>query len=108
MTHGLSGRLTGGPANSNCLQSLEAGGMGEGWSDMFALMTSLPDANTRANDVVAGAFVTNQAKGIRMFLFSTCLATNPQVLSDLNKLKEVHNIGEVWTTMLNEVMWNIN
>ncbi|KAJ3069792.1 Fungalysin/Thermolysin Extracellular metalloproteinase 5 [Podochytrium sp. JEL0797] len=107
MTHGLSGRLTGGPANANCLQSLESGGMGEGWSDMFALMTSLPDANTRANDVVAGAFVTNQAKGIRMFPFSTSLATNPHVFSDLNKLKEVHNIGEVWTTMLNEVMWNM-
>jgi len=35
-THGLSNRLTGGPANSNCLNALEAGGMGEGWGDFMA------------------------------------------------------------------------
>ncbi|KAJ3073358.1 ammonium transporter [Podochytrium sp. JEL0797] len=107
MTHGLSNRLTGGPANANCLQTLEAGGMGEGWSDMFALMTSLPDANTRTNDVVTGAYVTNTAKGVRMFPYSTNIVTNPHMFSDLTKLNEVHNIGEVWTTMLNEVMWNM-
>ena len=29
--HGISTRLTGGPANSGCLGFGEAGGMGEGW-----------------------------------------------------------------------------
>ena len=32
--HGISTRLTGGPANSNCLGWGEAGGMGEGWGDV--------------------------------------------------------------------------
>lgn len=31
LSHGLSTRLTGGPANSGCLGWGEAGGMGEGW-----------------------------------------------------------------------------
>jgi extracellular elastinolytic metalloproteinase len=35
--HGVSNRLTGGPSNSACLQSKEAGGMGEGWSDALAV-----------------------------------------------------------------------
>ena len=35
-THGVSTRLTGGPANSNCLNALESGGMGEGWGDFMA------------------------------------------------------------------------
>ena len=31
ISHGLSVRLTGGPANSMCLMAGESGGMGEGW-----------------------------------------------------------------------------
>jgi hypothetical protein len=31
LSHGLSIRLTGGPANSGCLGWGESGGMGEGW-----------------------------------------------------------------------------
>lgn len=35
MTHGITNRMTGGGTGS-CLQSTEAGGMGEGWSDAMA------------------------------------------------------------------------
>ena len=34
LSHGLSTRLTGGPANSGCLGFGEPGGMGEGWGGM--------------------------------------------------------------------------
>jgi extracellular elastinolytic metalloproteinase len=34
LSHGLSTRLTGGPANSGCLGFGESGGMGEGWGGM--------------------------------------------------------------------------
>ena len=41
--HGVSNRLTGGPANANALNATQSGGMGEGWSDFYALMfTSKP------------------------------------------------------------------
>ncbi|KAJ3014930.1 UNVERIFIED_CONTAM: Fungalysin/Thermolysin Extracellular metalloproteinase 5 [Siphonaria sp. JEL0065] len=107
IVHGLSNRLTGGPANANCLQTLEAGGMGEGWSDAFALMVSLPDTNTRTTDVITGGYVLGNTKGVRNFPFSTSTTTNPLTFSSLNTLNEVHNIGEVWTSMLFEVMWNM-
>ncbi|NJL12991.1 MAG: hypothetical protein HC913_08355 [Microscillaceae bacterium] len=37
--HGISNRLTGGPANTSCLGNLEQ--MGEGWSDYFALVLTM-------------------------------------------------------------------
>lgn len=37
-SHGLSTRLTGGPANSGCLGFGESGGMGEGWGDAMATL----------------------------------------------------------------------
>ena len=41
--HGVTERLTGGPADLSSLNSIQSGGMGEGWSDWFALlMTSKP------------------------------------------------------------------
>lgn len=36
LSHGLSTRLTGGPANSGCLGWGESGGMGEGWGGWFS------------------------------------------------------------------------
>ena len=35
MTHGLTNRMTGG-GTGRCLQTTEAGGMGEGWSDTMS------------------------------------------------------------------------
>ena len=35
LTHGITGRLTGG-GTAACLQTLEARGLGEGWSDAMA------------------------------------------------------------------------
>ena len=38
LSHGLSIRLTGGPANSGCLGWGESGGMGEGWGGEYSLV----------------------------------------------------------------------
>lgn len=38
LSHGLSTRLTGGPANSGCLGWGESGGMGEGWGGKRSLL----------------------------------------------------------------------
>jgi extracellular elastinolytic metalloproteinase len=35
MTHGITNRMTGG-GTGRCLQTTEAGGLGEGWSDAMA------------------------------------------------------------------------
>ncbi|KAJ3311889.1 Fungalysin/Thermolysin Extracellular metalloproteinase 5, partial [Blyttiomyces sp. JEL0837] len=97
LTHGLSVRLTGGPANSNCLNTLQAGGMGEGWSDSMAITMLMTPQDTRASDKVVGSFVTNSPKGVRMFPYSTNLQTNPLMYNALANPanQEVHKIGEI-------------
>jgi len=106
-THGVSNRLTGGPANTNCLQTTEAGGMGEGWGDFFATAIRLKQTDTRNTDYSLGAWVYNNAAGIRNYLYSTKLSVNPYMYTTANTYNEVHDIGEIWATMLYEVMWNL-
>lgn len=106
-THGLSNRLTGGPANSACLSLPESGGMGEGWSDFFATAIRVKGSDTRAVDYPIGEWAFGQPQGIREFVYSTSLQTNPNTFSSLVAKTEVHDIGEVWAEMLYEVMWNV-
>ncbi|KAI1164004.1 extracellular elastinolytic metallo proteinase [Nemania serpens] len=106
-THGVSNRLTGGPANTNCLSTTEAGGMGEGWGDFMATAIRLKQGDTRNTDYSLGAWVYNNKAGIRNYLYSTKLSVNPYQYTTANTYNEVHDIGEIWATMLYEVMWNL-
>lgn len=54
--HGLSTRLTGGPANSGCLGWGEAGGMGEGWGDYFATQINYASIHKKHGDFPMGAW----------------------------------------------------
>lgn len=103
----MSNRLTGGPANSNCLNALESGGMGEGWGDFYATAIRLKPSDTRETDYSLGAWVYNNDAGIRNYLYSTDLKVNPYQYTTLNTYNEVHDIGEVWATILYEVLWNL-
>ncbi|KAH9251009.1 hypothetical protein BASA81_011185 [Batrachochytrium salamandrivorans] len=105
--HGISNRLTGGSATGQCLSTKEAGGMGEGWSDFFALVITAKKGNKDVTPISVGSFVTNKAKGIRSRPYSTDLKINPLKFSDLQRRNEVHDIGEVWTIFLWEVYWNL-
>jgi extracellular elastinolytic metalloproteinase len=106
-THGLSNRLTGGPANTKCLNSNEAGGMGEGWSDFMPTAIRIKANDTRARDIAIGTWVVNDPKGIREYPYSTSLTTNPYTFKDADPNKEVHALGTVWGTFLYEVLWNL-
>ncbi|KAJ7155138.1 Fungalysin metallopeptidase-domain-containing protein [Mycena filopes] len=100
--HGLSGRLTGG-GTAACLQSTEAGGLGEGWSD--ALAEWVQQTSEKVEDYVTGQFVSDNTGGARTHPYSTSKITNPltyQSNKDLN-LTEPHAIGEVWANMLHNV-----
>ncbi|KAH6565085.1 hypothetical protein BASA62_007466 [Batrachochytrium salamandrivorans] len=105
--HGISNRLTGGSATGQCLSSNEAGGMGEGWSDFFALVVTAKKQNRDVTPMSTGSFVTNSARGIRSHPYSTDTKINPLKFSDLKRLTEVHDVGEVWTMMLWEMYWNL-
>jgi extracellular elastinolytic metalloproteinase len=108
LTHGLSNRLTGGPANANCLATAEAGGMGEGWSDAISTALDATAANTRADDVVVGEYALNNLiSGVRNFAYSTNLERNPTTFSFGQRSQQVHNVGEIWASMLFEVFWNM-
>ncbi|HEY0977697.1 MAG TPA: T9SS-dependent M36 family metallopeptidase [Flavobacteriales bacterium] len=106
--HGVSTRLTGGPANSDCLWNAEQ--MGEGWSDWMGLMLT-QRADDGPSDVRGvGTFVRNQAvdgDGIRPAPYSTDFAVNDYTYGNTNSqaLTEPHGIGFVWATMLWDLNW---
>ncbi|KAJ4323555.1 hypothetical protein N0V84_004296 [Fusarium piperis] len=106
-THGLSNRLTGGPANAGCLSGSESGGMGEGWSDFMATAIHLGTRDTRSTNHVIGDWVYNNVNGIRAYPYSTSLTTNPYTYRSVNSLSGVHAIGTYWATALYEVLWNL-
>jgi extracellular elastinolytic metalloproteinase len=106
--HGISIRLTGGPANSNCLNNAEQAG--EGWSDFFALaLTAKPgDKGTDARGI--GTFVYNQNigdLGIREFKYTTDMVVNPMTYNYIKNNKGVHYVGTVWCSMLWDIYWKM-
>ncbi|KAL2919379.1 decapping endonuclease targeting mRNA [Polyrhizophydium stewartii] len=106
-THGVSTRLTGGSATTQCLSSDEAAGLGEGWSDFVALVFISKPTDTRTTPIVIGDYVVNDPAGIRWFPYSTDDEINPLRFSDLQTRTEVHDAGEVWVELLWEVYWNL-
>lgn len=81
--------------------------MGEGWSDFFAIANSLKDEWTRETNVPIGAWVYNNPNGLRSVPYTTNMEANPNTYATLNGLGEEHDIGETWTTILWEVLWNL-
>ncbi|KAH9056491.1 Fungalysin metallopeptidase-domain-containing protein [Lactarius vividus] len=98
-THGVTNRMTGG-GTGRCLQTTEAGGMGEGWSDTLANWATQGPTTV---DFVLGQYVINDPAGIRSHPYSTSATTNPLRYSSLKTLTEVHDIGEVWANILHNV-----
>jgi extracellular elastinolytic metalloproteinase len=86
---------------------LESGGMGEGWSDFYATAIRLKPSDTRSTDYPMGAWVSGNPRGIRNYLYSTDLSVNPQVYSNVDVYTRVHPIGNIWASMLYEVLWNL-
>ncbi|KAF9292797.1 Fungalysin/Thermolysin Extracellular metalloproteinase 5 [Mortierella antarctica] len=107
--HGISTRLTGGPANSNCLGWGEAGGMGEGWGDFFATMFRQKKHHNFESEFDMGSYSAG-GNGIRRFSYSTSLETNPSTfkIMDGPQYWGVHAKGEVWAEMLYEVYRNLH
>jgi hypothetical protein len=111
--HGVSNRLTGGPANSSCLSNAEQGG--EGWSDYLALMSVTNWATATLNDgVIArpiGTYLFGQAPtgtGIRTYPYSTNMSINPWTYAMMTGSGgAVHKIGEIWCATLWDMTWEM-
>ncbi|KAI0074228.1 hypothetical protein K474DRAFT_1648272 [Panus rudis PR-1116 ss-1] len=100
LTHGMTNRMTGG-GTARCLQTDEARGLGEGWSDAFAEWAEQTSATVQ--DWFSGQYVLNNPAGVRSHPYSTNATTNPLRYSSIQTLSEVHDMGEVWANMLHNV-----
>lgn len=98
--HGLSNRLTGG-GTGRCLQSLEAQGLGEGWSDAVADWTEQSSAEDAMEDFTMGTYVN--LRNIRDYPYSTNRIANPLTYASLRSRIEVHEAGGVWAEMWHEI-----
>ncbi|KDQ13806.1 hypothetical protein BOTBODRAFT_361187 [Botryobasidium botryosum FD-172 SS1] len=97
--HGVTNRMTGG-GTGRCLQTTEAGGMGEGWSDVLAFWTEQKSATPY--DWTLAGYVRNSPNGLRTVPYSTNKAVDPHMYSTLKTFTEVHRVGEVWATIVIE------
>ncbi|KAI8608297.1 Fungalysin metallopeptidase-domain-containing protein [Chytriomyces sp. MP71] len=108
LTHGLSNRLTGGANNANCLSgNPQSQGLGEGYSDIVALIMTMQPEQTRFVPVTIGGYSAGKANGVRTRPYTSDAKVNNHLYSDLNKITEIHSIGEIWCSMLWEVYWNL-
>ncbi|KAH6562505.1 hypothetical protein BASA60_011130 [Batrachochytrium salamandrivorans] len=105
--HGIISRLTGGPATSGCISQAEAVGMGEGWSDVIAMIVLAKESDTATTEITIGAYITNNPKGLRFHPYTTDMAVNPWTYGGLRTRTTTYAIGEVWASMLWEVYWNL-
>jgi uncharacterized repeat protein (TIGR01451 family) len=104
--HGISNRLTGGPAQNGCLQNAEQ--MGEGWSDYFTLITTVKPGDTAEKRRGVGTFVQRQSNagvGIRRYPYSADMSVSPVSFSTVAQNTGVHAIGEVWAATNWDLYW---
>lgn len=88
--HGVSARLVGGQTSTSCLDQIQSGAMGEGWSDYFAA--------SYFNNPVLGAYISqNPTHGDRRQSYEGYTFTYEDVG---NSGYEVHDDGEIWAATL--------
>ena len=101
LTHGLSNRLIG---NATGLAGMQAGAMGEGWSDFFALALLAKEGDDPAAAWPIAQYVSNNyQRGLRRYPSSTNLAINPLTFGKLAGNSEIHAAGEIWCSALWEL-----
>jgi len=108
--HGISNRLTGGPANSSCLGNAEQ--MGEGWSDFFGLWMTTKPGDQGVTPRGIGTYVSYQPTtggGIRPQRYSTDFNINNQTYAMIGTAPytAVHANGSVWCSTLWDLNWKL-
>ena len=133
LTHGLSTRLVGGGIGISAQQTA---GMGEGWSDFYALTLLSEPGDDPNGNYVEGGYATlgfnglkeNYYYGIRTYPYTTDMSRNPLTFKDIDPSQidphagvpinpafpfnpgnagEVHHAGEVWCVTLWEAKANL-
>jgi len=106
--HGISNRLTGGPSNVNALDTFQSRGLGEGWSDWWAMMLTQQPTD-RPNDARGfGTYLVGQSStesGLRDFPYSFDMDVNPLTYGDIATAHDPHDVGAVWAAALWDMNW---
>ncbi|KAH6585910.1 hypothetical protein BASA50_000854 [Batrachochytrium salamandrivorans] len=97
--HGLSNRLSGGASTMECVTTIEARGMDEGYSDMIALVFTDKSADTRWTKKVIGKYVKGNSRGMRRYPYTTDMEVNPLTYKDVAGEKAIHRLGEIWASL---------
>ncbi|MCA9193720.1 MAG: M36 family metallopeptidase [Planctomycetales bacterium] len=108
--HGVSSRLTGGPANAGSLGDpfIQSMGLAEGWSDFYSLMLTQVAADTANQSRTLGTYALGQpatGAGIRSLPFSYNMTIDTHTMSDVFDLYDPYIIGEVWASTLWDLNW---
>ncbi|MCA9013164.1 MAG: M36 family metallopeptidase, partial [Planctomycetaceae bacterium] len=108
--HGLSNRLTGGPANAGALIQAQSRGMGEGWSDFLALMFTQKSTDAQFDAYSTGNYVLGNPLndpngGIRDFPYSFDLSVSPKTYGDFQVNSFPHPNGEIIAATLWDLNW---
>jgi extracellular elastinolytic metalloproteinase len=105
--HGITDRLVGGRMNAFCLLNAES--MTEGWSDFFSMAMTIKEGDTPQKPRSIAAFLSQQdlsGQGIRRFPYSSDPALpNPLSYKDITGAGTIHQIGEIWASILWDVFW---
>ncbi|MGD0501006.1 MAG: M36 family metallopeptidase, partial [Bryobacteraceae bacterium] len=93
--HGVSNRLVGARVSTSCLDKIQSGAMGEGWSDYFGI--------SYFNNPVFGSYETQDfVNGIRRHSYEAYPYTYEDLGNGLYGY-EVHDDGEIWAAALWEL-----
>jgi hypothetical protein len=106
--HGITNRMTGGPANVNCLDNDEQ--MGEGWSDWYAIMFTQQAVHTVDTPRPYGTYHRNLAvdgPGLRPRAYSPDFSVNEFTYDNIKTASVPHGVGHVWATMLWDLNWGL-
>ena len=116
--HGISIRLTGGPTTINCLApngliglAEESYGMGEGWSDFFALAITTQPGDHGSMPRGLGTYANKEGtngRGIRAYPFSTDMSVNPLTYNYILQESMPHGVGAVWCAMIWDLYWALS
>jgi extracellular elastinolytic metalloproteinase len=121
--HGISNRLIGGPSSIACLingqvpDTANPGAtipigeqMGEGWSDLYAMILTAQPTDTAGTPRGVGAYISFQSEhgpGIRRYPYSRNFAVNPLTYGNVPGEAVPHGVGTVWATMVWDMYWNL-
>lgn len=106
--HGVSTRLTGGAENADCLNGLQSGGLGEGWSDWWAIVLTAQSNDSAIVERTIAAYASgNPNLGIRTFPYCTDTNVNPLTYGFVQTRSAVHGVGEIWAVTLWDMYWNL-